>query len=225
MVHLIKKINTDQNAKMRIGVENLLIGKMMKLKLGTIGVVFALLISGCTKPTVYGKVDKTPYETKECINELSKGAEIDHSKKIDKLVVYKKKRKMYAYKNGKIVEEFRISLGANGGANGGNKVKAGDYRTPEGSYSIVRKKCDPRLYKSLMISYPSKEDKAAARKRGVNPGGYITIHGQPKWNADGHGDNYTLSHDWTEGCLAVPNLAMDKLWRAIKNGVKIEIYA
>jgi murein L,D-transpeptidase YafK len=210
---------------MKIGVENLFIGEMMKLKLGLMGVALALLISGCNEPTAYGKVDKTPYATKECINELSRGAEVDHSNKIDKIVVYKKKRKMYAYKNGKVVEEFRISLGANGGANGGNKVKAGDYRTPEGSYSIVRKKCDSRLYKSLMISYPSEADKAAARKKGVNPGGYITIHGQPKWNADGRGDNFTLSRDWTEGCMAVPNLAMDKLWKAVEKGVKIEIHA
>ena len=63
------------------------------------GVALVLLISGCNEPTVYGKVDKTPYATKECINELSRGAEIDHSNKIDKIVVYKKKRKMYAYKN------------------------------------------------------------------------------------------------------------------------------
>lgn len=198
---------------------------MMKLGLGLLGAVLVLLISGCGEPAVYGKVDKTPYATKECLKTLSTGSEIDHNSKIDRIVVYKAKRKMFAYKNGKVIEEFRISLGANGGANGGNKVKVGDYRTPEGTYSIVRKKCDSRLYKSLMISYPSETDKAAARKRGVNPGGYITIHGQPKWNADGRGDNYTLSRDWTEGCMAVPNLAMDKLWKAVQKGVKIEINA
>ena len=120
------------------------------------------------------------------------------------------------------MHEFRFSLGKNGDK--GNKVKAGDYRTPEGSYKIVRKKCDKRLYKSLMISYPNAADKARASKKGVNPGGYITIHGQPKWNADGRGDNYTLSRDWAKRCLAVPNLAIDKLWRAVANGVKLDIH-
>jgi len=226
MGHLIKKININHNAAMKIGDEHLKRGEKMKFKLGLIVGALALLINGCgEQPTAYGKADNTPYATKECINELSRGAEIDHSSKIDKIVVYKKKRMLYAYANGKLVEEFRISLGAKGGANGGDKVKAGDYRTPEGSYSIVRKKCDSRLYKSLMISYPSEADKAKARARGVNPGGYITIHGQPKWNADGRGDNYTLSRDWTEGCVAVPNLAMDKLWKAVENGVKIDIHA
>lgn len=206
---------------MRIGVE--FFHERKKMKLGILGIAVVLLIVGCGEPAYYGKVDNTPYAVQECVNELSRGAELDHDAKIDKIVVYKKKRVLHAYKNGKIVETFRISLGKN--ADKGDKIKAGDYRTPEGSYCIVRKKCDPRLYKSLLISYPDAADKARARNMGVDPGGYITIHGQPKWNADGRGDEYTLSRDWTEGCMAVPNLAMDKLWRAVENGVKIEIHA
>lgn len=209
---------------MRIGV-NLIQDKKrngMKIQLMILGAIGALLLNSCGEPVAYGKVDKTPYATKECLKELSRGAEL-RGTPIDKIVVYKKKRRMYTYAKGKLVSEFRISLGKNGDK--GNKIKAGDYRTPEGSYKIVRKKCDNRLYKSLMISYPNAADKARAAKRGVSTGGYITIHGQPKWNADGRGDNYTLSRDWTEGCMAVPNAAMDKLWRAVANGVKIDIHA
>ncbi|MBA1421052.1 MAG: L,D-transpeptidase family protein [Epsilonproteobacteria bacterium] len=194
----------------------------MKIQLLILGAIGILLLNSCGEPVAYGKVDKTPYPTKECIKELSCSAELK-GPQIDKIVVYKKKRKMYTYSNGKLMHEFRISLGKN--ADKGNKVKAGDYRTPEGSYKIVRKKCDNRLYKSLMISYPNAADKARAAKRGVSTGGYITIHGQPKWNADGRGDAYTLSRDWTEGCMAVPNKAMDALWHAVRNGVKIDIHA
>lgn len=198
-------------------------GKYMKIQWLILGAVVALLLNSCgEQPVAYGKVDKTPYPTKECIKELSCSAELK-GPQIDKIVVYKKKRMMYTYSNGKLMHEFRISLGKN--ADKGNKVKAGDYRTPEGSYKIVRKKCDNRLYKSLMISYPNAADKARAAKKGVSTGGYITIHGQPKWNADGRGDAYTLSRDWTEGCMAVPNKAMDALWRAVRNGVKIDIHA
>ena len=194
----------------------------MKIQLLLLGAIVALFLTSCGEPVAYGKVDKTPYPTKECIKELSRGAEI-RGVQIDKIVVYKKKRKMYTYANGKLLHEFRISLGKN--ADKGNKIKAGDYRTPEGSYKIVRKKCDNRLYKSLMISYPNAADKARAANKGVSAGGYITIHGQPKWNADGRGDAYTLSRDWTEGCMAVPNKAMDTLWHAVRNGVKIDIHA
>jgi len=184
-----------------------------------IGILF--FMTGCSEQGYQGKVDKTPYATKECRKSLLQGSELDPSCKIDKIVVYKKKRELYTYRKGKKVNEFRISLGKNGDK--GNKIQAGDYRTPEGSYCIVRKKCDDRLYKSLMISYPNASDKARAAKRGVKPGGYITIHGQPKWNADGRGNNYTLSHDWTEGCMAVTNVAIDQLWRAVQNGTKIVI--
>ena len=209
---------------MKIGVNDLKEGERMKIQWILLAGILALMLAGCEKKSVdFGKLDKTPYETKECIKELSRGEEVDPKHKIDKLVVHKKKRKLYAYRNGKVVEEFRISLGKNGDK--GNKIREGDYRTPIGSYSIVRKKCDSRLYRSLMISYPSEADKARARAKGVSPGGYITIHGQPKWNADGRGDDYTLSCDWTEGCVAVPNRAMDKLWRAVENGVPIEIHA
>jgi len=197
----------------------------MKTKLIILGAAVALFLSACgEKPVAYGTIDRSSYATKACINELSRGAELKGAQ-IDKIVVYKKKRKMYTYIKGKLINEYRISLGDKGGANGGDKVQKGDYRTPEGTYRIVRKKCDARLYKSLMISYPNVEDKARARKIGVNPGGYITIHGQPKWNADGRGDEYTLSRDWTEGCVAVPNAVMDSLWQAVANGVKIDIHA
>lgn len=76
----------------------------------------------------------------------------------------------------------------------------------------------------MMISYPDQEDIKEAKREGIDPGGYITIHGQPKWNADGRGDKYTLAYDWTEGCIAVTNAAMDILWKSIKNGAKIEIH-
>ena len=182
----------------------------------------AIFISGCGEPRAYGKVDNTPYAVSECRQELARGRDVDPGKLADKIVVYKKKRKLFLYSKGKLLYSCRISLGKNGDK--GNKIRAGDYRTPEGSYKIVRKKCDPRLYKSLMISYPNEADKARARAHGAKPGGYITIHGQPKWNADGHADRYTLAHDWTEGCMAVPNKAIDTLWRSVQNGVKIDIH-
>ena len=205
---------------MKIGGE-----RMYKKSLALFLTALTLLaIQGCKNdPKYYGKIDNSPYETKECWRELSVGGEIDSGLLAERIVVYKEKRKMYLYRNGKMVEEFRISLGRNGTK--GDKVAQGDYRTPIGNYTIVRKKCDNRLYKSLMISYPDKEDIAEAKRRGVDPGGYITIHGQPKWNADGRGDEYTLSRDWTEGCIAVTNVAMDILWKLIQNGARIEIYA
>lgn len=184
--------------------------------------VLVFFIGGCGVKPFTGKVDKTPYATLECNRELSRGLEIDKNNLIDKIEVYKSKRKMYAYRGDKLLYTFRMSIGKNGDK--GNKERAGDYRTPEGSYSITRKKCDPRLYKSLLISYPNSSDIARARAKGLKSGGYITIHGQPKWNADGRGDSYTLTQDWTEGCMAIPNRDLDKLWSGVRHGTKIAIH-
>ena len=190
--------------------------------LATLSAGLLFFIGGCGKPTFTGKVDKTPYEIRTCLNELSTGAEIRQDQLIDRLVAYKSKRKIEGYRHGKKVFESAMSLGKNGDK--GNEIQAGDYRTPEGTYTIVRKKCDPRLYRSLMISYPNSADIARSNAVGAKPGGYITIHGQPKWNADGRGDAYTLAHDWTEGCMAVPNKKMAQLWAGVKNGIPITIH-
>jgi murein L,D-transpeptidase YafK len=186
-------------------------------------VLAGLFVSGCSqKKPYYGKADNTPYEIKECLKELNYGKDIKKPK-VDKIVVYKAQKKLYLYKDGKVVGESLISMGKNWDK--GTKVKQGDYRTPEGTYRIVRKKCDPRLYRNLLLSFPNAEDVARAKSLGYStPGGLITIHGQPKWNADGRGDKYTLAHDWTEGCIALPNSTMQLLWESVALGVPIEIH-
>jgi len=182
------------------------------------------LMTGCAtkEEKVCFRSDNTPYDIKECLNELNKGKDIKQAR-IDKIIVYKSQKKLYAYKDGKVVKEFPISLGKNGLK--GPKIERGDYRTPEGAYKIVRKKCDPRLYRNLLISYPNEKDMQRAKAAGKDPGSLVTIHGQPKWNADGRGDFYTLKHDWTEGCIALPNDGMKFLWEAVSLGVQIEIHA
>ena len=89
----------------------------MKTELIILGAIAALFLSACVEePVAYGKIDKSPYATKECINELSRGAEIK-GPQIDKIVVYKKKRRLYTYANGNQIKQVRISLGDKGGAN------------------------------------------------------------------------------------------------------------
>lgn len=183
----------------------------------TLFVLFILMfLAGCSSYD-----PKKEYKIEKCNNELILGTEVDQNNKIDKIVVYKKKRKMFIYRGSDRVGVFNVSLGKNGDK--GPKEQMGDYKTPEGSYTIIRKKCHKKHYRSLMISYPNEKDIANASRKGINPGGYITIHGQPKWNADGHGNEYTLKHDWTEGCIAIPNVTMDTLWQSVENGVEVII--
>ena len=170
----------------------------------------------CSQP----EVKNNRYTLEECKKELLEAEDFDERAKIDHIVVVKKERKMYLYRNGKVQAAFPVSLGKNPV---GHKQEKGDNRTPEGTFWIHRKLCSPKYYRSLCISYPRPEDIAAAKRRGVDPGGSITIHAQPTWNADGHGDDYTLAHNWTQGCVAVTNSAMKQLWYAVREGVPVTI--
>ena len=184
-------------------------------------ILFTLLFSfvfftGCNNPGV----KNNKYSLKECKEEMLDSNDFSEGESIDRIVVIKKERKMYLYKGNKVKSIFPVSLGKNPI---GHKVKRGDNRTPEGQFWIHRKLCSQKYYRSLCISYPRPQDKARASARGVNPGGDITIHAQPTWNADGKGDNYTLSRNWTQGCVAVTNSAMNQLWYAVREGVPVTI--
>ena len=195
------------------------------MKIG--GYLFALILvlHGCNmakkSPAPHrgtkGSVNDKLYDIKECQRNLALQKDGD---RVEKVIVYKSKRTLEAYDaKGRLILKSKISLGKN--ADKGPKIKKGDYKTPEGKYFIVQKRCHPKHYKSLLINYPGPKDIARARSFGVDPGGGITIHGQPKWNADGHGDSYTLGHDWTEGCIALPNHKLDRLYAAIKIGTTV----
>ncbi len=183
--------------------------------------VALLFLTGCgDDPEPKNEVVGNQYTLEECKEELLEAEDFSQGESIDKIVVVKKERKMYLYKDGKVQNTLPISLGKNPV---GAKQQEGDNKTPEGEFWISRKLCSPKYYRSLCISYPRPEDKASAAKKGLRPGGAVTIHAQPVWNADGKGDQYTLSQNWTQGCVAVTNSAMKDLWHAVREGVPIVI--
>ncbi len=182
-------------------------------------IILLVLFAGCggnTQPKVKGKY----YDIKECKKEMASANDIDEGERVDMIIVYKSKRIMHLYRDGNVIDKLPVSLGKNPK---GDKVKQGDNRTPEGQYWIRRKLCSQKYYRSLCISYPNPNDIQQARSRGVNPGGDITVHAQPTWNANGNGNKHTLSKNWTEGCVAVTNKEMEKLWYAVREGVPIII--
>jgi murein L,D-transpeptidase YafK len=137
---------------------------------------------------------------------------------VDFVRVVKSERKLILFSEGKVVQEFKIALGGNPV---GHKQQEGDLRTPEGSYILDYKKSDSAFYKAIHISYPNEHDIAAAKQRGVRPGGRIMIHGQKK--RAGRFAFLSEFVDWTKGCIALKNEEMDVLWDLIAEGTKIEI--
>ena len=137
---------------------------------------------------------------------------------VDRLVVYKRERKLVLLSQGKELRSYKVALG---GAPVGPKTRQGDHRTPEGLYVLDSRNPNSHYYKAFHISYPNARDSAAAKKLGASPGGDIMLHGLPKeyaWVGKAHS-----LHDWTDGCVAVADEEMEEIWKLVRVGTPIEI--
>jgi murein L,D-transpeptidase YafK len=134
------------------------------------------------------------------------------------ILVEKAKRTLSLYSGKKLVKSYRIALGGNPE---GHKEQEGDSRTPEGRYIIDAKNPNSSFHLSLHISYPRKQDLAAAKRRGVSPGGAIMIHGTP--GSLGTLNAMGFYPDWTAGCIAVANEHIEEIYAKVKNGTPILI--
>lgn len=136
----------------------------------------------------------------------------------DKILVEKASRKLHLLNNGVAFRTFDIALGL---APEGDKEQEGDQKTPEGYYLVDGRNPDSDFFLSIHISYPNRADRSTAKKKGVNPGGQIMIHGQP--NEPTFSAAYYAREDWTNGCIAVSNSDMIDIWLMTPNSVPIEI--
>jgi hypothetical protein len=134
------------------------------------------------------------------------------------IIIDKFAQKCYVYNDGKLKREFDAELGPHWI---GTKQYRGDKATPEGRYHITKKKTNhqTKYYKALLINYPNDEDKArysANVKKGSIPrrgiGNLIEIHG-----AGGKGIN------WTDGCIALTNEDIDRLYDLVSVGTPVTI--
>jgi murein L,D-transpeptidase YafK len=136
----------------------------------------------------------------------------------DSIVVEKSEHRLSLYRNGTLVRQYLVALGAQPV---GDKVRLGDNRTPEGVFRIEARNPQSRYHRALRISYPDAAHRARAQALGVSPGGDIMIHGLPKrqaWVGAAHRD-----FDWTEGCIAVTNAEIEEIWSAVPVGTPIHI--
>jgi murein L,D-transpeptidase YafK len=140
------------------------------------------------------------------------------------IVVKKGQRQLLLFSDGKLVRTYRIGLGL---SPVGDKVRAGDHRTPEGDFYIFTKNPKSAFYLSLGVSYPNAEHAQRglhdglitrsqyakiidALKRKATPlqntslGGTIYIHGRGS------------ASDWTWGCVALEDAEIRELYDAVE---------
>lgn len=135
------------------------------------------------------------------------------------IIIDKLRRRLTLYWRGNLVLSVPAELGANGLR---RKEHAGDSATPEGMYRIVQVKPEraTKFYKALLINYPNDEDRvrfARGKRVGTIPyragiGSLIEIHGE-----GGQGK------DWTDGCVALTNADMDRLFSHVRVGTAVTI--
>ncbi len=138
----------------------------------------------------------------------------------DYVVLRKSARNLALCNRGSLVESYQMGLGF---APIGDKQVEGDGKTPEGVFYIPQLVPNSDYYKAFLVSYPDKADATRgiaggiitqAQKSAIDQaqdqcgtppqstglGGWIEIHGEG-------GDS-----DWTLGCAALDNEAIDVLW-------------
>lgn len=130
----------------------------------------------------------------------------------DRVLVDKSERQLHLLRGGEVWKTYHIGLGF---SPKGHKERQGDGRTPEGDYILDWRNPKSDYYLSIHISYPDAKDTARARKLGVSPGGAIFIHGEHSLDR--------RKRDWTLGCIAVTNRAMQEIWLAVPDGTPITI--
>ena len=130
----------------------------------------------------------------------------------DRVLVDKSDRQLHLMRDGEVWKSYPIGLGF---APEGHKRRQGDGRTPEGDYILDWRNPKSQFHLSIHISYPDRKDKASAKERGVPPGGDIFIHGRHNPNGG--------RRDWTWGCIAVTDAAMDEIWQLVPDGTPITI--
>jgi murein L,D-transpeptidase YafK len=134
------------------------------------------------------------------------------------VLIEKKKRLLSLISGGETIKTYHVALGADPV---GAKERAGDRKTPEGTYTIASRNRNSAYHLALRISYPNMQDKRQAQKLGVSPGGDIMIHGLKNgfsWVGGLHSEM-----DWTKGCIAVTNKEIEEIARLVPNGTPVEI--
>ena len=137
---------------------------------------------------------------------------------VNRLVVRKSERRLYLMDGDRIVREYKIALGLEPV---GPKQRDGDFRTPEGWYTLARRNPRSDYFLSIQISYPNAGDLERAHVHHWQPGGSIMIHGLP--NHLKNSPWYYQHSDWTDGCIAVSDADMVEIWLLTRDGTPIDI--
>jgi murein L,D-transpeptidase YafK len=142
------------------------------------------------------------------------------------VVIHKAERVLGLYLDGELAAVYPVALGPRAE---GHKQQAGDGRTPEGTYFICTRNPRSRFHLFLGLSYPNADDAETARRAGrISEDQYravteaIAAGRQPPWDTPLGGEvgihGGGVWADWTLGCIALENDAIERLWKVLEIG-------
>ncbi len=148
-----------------------------------------------------------------------------------KLVINKSQRQLELYADGRVVRTYRVALGL---SPVDDKVRARDYRTPEGDFYVCMKNERSQFYLSLGLSYPNAEDAERGLRDGLITRAQrdrivqaISRRARPPWDTALGGEIMIhgggTGSDWTWGCVALANADIKELFDALPLGTPVRI--
>jgi murein L,D-transpeptidase YafK len=169
--------------------------------------------------TLAAQADTLPQTERVTMRSTENVPSVDHNlPAVDRVVVKKADRKLFLMHGDTMVRWYKVALGLNPI---GTKERSGDFRTPEGTYRLIRRNPRSDFFLSMQVSYPNDADLKHARRNHWDTGGSIMIHGLP--NQLKHDPSYYENVDWTDGCIAVSNSDMLEIWLLTPDNAPIEI--
>jgi murein L,D-transpeptidase YafK len=153
-----------------------------------------------------------------------------------RILIKKSQRRLILTAGDGSVRAYPVDLGRNWAA---DKAVEGDHATPLGDFYVCAKNPRSKFFLSLCISYPNAEDARrglasglisaaehdeiieALRLGRIPPqhtrlGGEIYIHGRPQ-------DFNAAERDWTRGCIALDNAAIQEIYTLTAIGSTVSI--
>ncbi len=140
------------------------------------------------------------------------------------IIVTKSKYKMDVYDDNGLLISYPVVFGNN---DMGDKLREGDRKTPEGTFTIVSKRVHEKWDRFMMLDYPTKDSYTTFNNRkakGLIPanasiGGSIGIHGTWPY------EDFAIDtrQNWTMGCISMKNENIEQLYSFIPVGTKVFI--
>lgn len=147
------------------------------------------------------------------------------------VLIRKADRVLALYRDGHLAAVYPVALGLR---NQGHKEREGDGRTPEGTYYICTRNENSGFHLFLGLSYPSDTDAEAGYQAGRVTKAQrdaivaaVRARQRPPWDTPLGGEvgihGGGTGIDWTAGCVAMENQAVEELWAVLKLGDPVVI--